>query len=169
VHAYLCKMLLSLMKNLYVQKKNLSSAGAEADPTRCLIWIGDLIDTGKSVNYGENLYLRLAESPGMHYPILPFCPWCDMKLHLWKTKFCLSSMHINLLTSIFPSTLLWTYDTKISHNANSVQTMFEIFEKLPKIWYVRKVMFHEHVKVEVQAHNNILRGKEKSCAWTAVF
>ncbi|KAK1685668.1 hypothetical protein QYE76_046516 [Lolium multiflorum] len=41
---------------------NLSSAGAEAHPTRCLIWIGNLIDTGKSVNYGENLYLRLAES-----------------------------------------------------------------------------------------------------------
>ncbi|KAM0891177.1 hypothetical protein ACQ4PT_026563 [Festuca glaucescens] len=33
------------------------------DPTRCLVWIGELIDTGKSVYYGENLYLRLAESP----------------------------------------------------------------------------------------------------------
>jgi hypothetical protein len=72
-------------------------------------------------------------------------------------------MHINLLKSIFPSPL-WAYDITISHNANSVETMFEIFEKLPKVWYVRKVMFHEHVKVEVQTYNNILRGKEKSRA-----
>uniref|UniRef100_A0ACD5UEN4 Uncharacterized protein n=1 Tax=Avena sativa TaxID=4498 RepID=A0ACD5UEN4_AVESA len=32
---------------------NLSSAGAEADLTRCLVWIGELIDTGKSVDSGE--------------------------------------------------------------------------------------------------------------------
>ncbi|KAM3244763.1 hypothetical protein ACQJBY_056221 [Aegilops geniculata] len=48
---------------------NLSSGGANDDPTRCLVWTGELIDTGKSTNSGENLYLRLAESPGMHCPI----------------------------------------------------------------------------------------------------
>ncbi|VAI62364.1 unnamed protein product [Triticum turgidum subsp. durum] len=42
---------------------NLSSGGASDDPTRCLVWTGELIDTGKSTNSGENLYLRLAESP----------------------------------------------------------------------------------------------------------
>ncbi|CAM0879183.1 unnamed protein product [Alopecurus aequalis] len=59
---------------------NLGSAGAEADPTRCLIWIGELIDTGKTLNDGENLYLRLAESPvdkksnslKFVLPIIPF-------------------------------------------------------------------------------------------------
>ncbi|XP_037445127.1 G-type lectin S-receptor-like serine/threonine-protein kinase At1g11330 [Triticum dicoccoides] len=42
---------------------NLSSGGANDDPTRCLVWTRELIDTGKSTNSGENLYLRLAESP----------------------------------------------------------------------------------------------------------
>nr|XP_051218850.1 G-type lectin S-receptor-like serine/threonine-protein kinase B120 isoform X6 [Lolium perenne] len=40
---------------------DMSSAGAIADPSRCLVWSGDLIDAGKSTS-GENLYLRLADS-----------------------------------------------------------------------------------------------------------
>jgi len=40
---------------------NLSSGGAMADPSRCLIWSGELIDIAKGT-YGENLYLRLASS-----------------------------------------------------------------------------------------------------------
>jgi len=40
---------------------NLSSAGAMADPSRCFVWSGELIDITK-ITYGENLYLRLASS-----------------------------------------------------------------------------------------------------------
>uniref|UniRef100_A0ACD5UU61 Uncharacterized protein n=1 Tax=Avena sativa TaxID=4498 RepID=A0ACD5UU61_AVESA len=40
---------------------NMSSAGAMADPSRCLVWSGELIDIGKSTT-GENMYLRLADS-----------------------------------------------------------------------------------------------------------
>nr|CAB3485872.1 unnamed protein product [Digitaria exilis] len=43
---------------------NLSSM---ADQSRCLLWTGELIDTWKSSNYGETLYLRLADPPGMHH------------------------------------------------------------------------------------------------------
>lgn len=42
---------------------NLSSVGAMADSSRCLVWTGELVDTGKFMNFGENLYLRLANSP----------------------------------------------------------------------------------------------------------
>ncbi|XP_047063017.1 G-type lectin S-receptor-like serine/threonine-protein kinase B120 isoform X7 [Lolium rigidum] len=42
---------------------DLSSAGAMADPSRCLVWSGELIDAGKSTS-GENMYIRLANSPG---------------------------------------------------------------------------------------------------------
>ncbi|XP_024311516.1 G-type lectin S-receptor-like serine/threonine-protein kinase At1g11330 isoform X6 [Brachypodium distachyon] len=36
-----------------------ANAGAATDSSRCLVWTGDLVDTGKTVNYGDNLYLRL--------------------------------------------------------------------------------------------------------------
>lgn len=39
---------------------NLSSSGAMEDQSRCLVWTGELVDTWKSINYGEKLYLRLA-------------------------------------------------------------------------------------------------------------
>ncbi|SPT20200.1 unnamed protein product [Triticum aestivum] len=42
---------------------NLSSNGAMADQSRCLLWTGELVDTGKYSNYDDNLYLRLANSP----------------------------------------------------------------------------------------------------------
>ena len=48
---------------------NLSSNGAMADQSRCLLWTGELVDTGKYSNYDNNLYLRLANSPGMHHSI----------------------------------------------------------------------------------------------------
>ncbi|CAL5025238.1 unnamed protein product [Urochloa decumbens] len=40
---------------------NLSSA--MDDKSRCLVWTGELVDTWKSSNYGETLYLRLADPP----------------------------------------------------------------------------------------------------------
>ncbi|PUZ49081.1 hypothetical protein GQ55_7G296800 [Panicum hallii var. hallii] len=40
---------------------NLSSG--MADQSRCLVWTGELVDTWKSSNYGEVLYLRLANPP----------------------------------------------------------------------------------------------------------
>lgn len=45
---------------------NLSSSGTMGDQSRCLVWTGELVDTWKSTNYGEKLYLRLADHPGMH-------------------------------------------------------------------------------------------------------
>nr|XP_040256645.2 S-locus-specific glycoprotein S13-like [Aegilops tauschii subsp. strangulata] len=45
---------------------DLSSGGAMADPSRCLVWSGELIDAQKATG-SENLYLRLADSPGIRY------------------------------------------------------------------------------------------------------
>ncbi|XP_024311511.1 G-type lectin S-receptor-like serine/threonine-protein kinase B120 isoform X2 [Brachypodium distachyon] len=45
---------------------NLSSSSTMADQTRCLIWTGELVDTWKVNNYGENLYIRLANPSGAH-------------------------------------------------------------------------------------------------------
>jgi hypothetical protein len=45
---------------------NLRSTGVKADQSRCLVWTGELVDTWKSSNYGEKLYLRLADTPGTH-------------------------------------------------------------------------------------------------------
>uniref|UniRef100_A0ACD5UU47 Uncharacterized protein n=1 Tax=Avena sativa TaxID=4498 RepID=A0ACD5UU47_AVESA len=42
---------------------NWSSSGAMDDPSRCFVWTRELIDTGMSSSYGENLFLRLALSP----------------------------------------------------------------------------------------------------------
>jgi hypothetical protein len=50
---------------------DLSSAGAMADPSRCLVWSGELIDAGKSTS-GENMYIRLADSPGIPQPVQIF-------------------------------------------------------------------------------------------------
>ncbi|CAN6277051.1 unnamed protein product [Urochloa humidicola] len=44
---------------------NMSSAGTLAYSSRCLVWTGDLVDTGKAAdNFGQNLYLRVAGSHG---------------------------------------------------------------------------------------------------------
>jgi hypothetical protein len=42
---------------------NMSSGSAMADPSRCLVWSGELIDIGK-IPTGENLYIRLADTTG---------------------------------------------------------------------------------------------------------
>jgi hypothetical protein len=51
---------------------NLSSAGAMADSSRCLVWSGELMDIGKAT-YGENLYLRLSNSSGIPRPMSFLC------------------------------------------------------------------------------------------------
>jgi hypothetical protein len=39
------------------------------DPSRCLVWTEELVDTGKSSDYGENLHLRLVDSSsGIYAP-----------------------------------------------------------------------------------------------------
>ncbi|KAL6844531.1 hypothetical protein ACP4OV_026204 [Aristida adscensionis] len=43
---------------------NTSNVGTLAATSRCLVWIGDLIDTGKATSFGHDLYLRLARSHG---------------------------------------------------------------------------------------------------------
>jgi hypothetical protein len=50
---------------------NLSSNDSMAGRSSCFVWTRELIDTGKYSSYGENLYLRLADSPGMHHLISP--------------------------------------------------------------------------------------------------
>ncbi|KAF7081770.1 hypothetical protein CFC21_085681 [Triticum aestivum] len=72
---------------------NMKGAGDEADPTRCLVWIGELIDTSKYIEVGENLYLRVAESPG------------DKKSSLLKILLPVIAFML-LLTCI---ALIWTY------------------------------------------------------------
>ncbi|XP_034576513.1 G-type lectin S-receptor-like serine/threonine-protein kinase B120 isoform X2 [Setaria viridis] len=38
---------------------NMGTTAINGDDTRCLLWMGDLIDTEKSVEIGENLYIRV--------------------------------------------------------------------------------------------------------------
>uniref|UniRef100_A0A0D9W9Z0 Receptor-like serine/threonine-protein kinase n=1 Tax=Leersia perrieri TaxID=77586 RepID=A0A0D9W9Z0_9ORYZ len=42
---------------------NLRTILTTGDPSRCLMWTGDLLDSEKAGDMGENLYLRLAGSP----------------------------------------------------------------------------------------------------------
>lgn len=45
---------------------NLQNVDTTLDTTRCLVWMGELIDVGKFGNtFGENLYLRVSSSPGI--------------------------------------------------------------------------------------------------------
>jgi hypothetical protein len=51
---------------------NLSSILATSGPSRCLIWIGELVDLEKDSVIGENMYLRLAGA------LLVCIPWLDL-------------------------------------------------------------------------------------------
>ncbi|KAM3390159.1 hypothetical protein ACQJBY_012001 [Aegilops geniculata] len=42
---------------------NLSGTIGMADLSRCLVWSGELVDTGKAITSGESLYFRLADTP----------------------------------------------------------------------------------------------------------
>lgn len=42
---------------------NLRTILTTGDPSRCLVWMGELLDSEKASAVGENLYLRLAGSP----------------------------------------------------------------------------------------------------------
>ncbi|XP_044961316.1 G-type lectin S-receptor-like serine/threonine-protein kinase B120 isoform X3 [Hordeum vulgare subsp. vulgare] len=53
---------------------NLSSDGTFEDPSRCLVWTGELVDTWKFSNNGENLYLRLADSPDQKNNLVKVVP-----------------------------------------------------------------------------------------------
>jgi hypothetical protein len=44
---------------------SMSTAGTLAYTSRCLVWTGDLVDTGKVPSFGQDLYVRLAVSHGM--------------------------------------------------------------------------------------------------------
>uniref|UniRef100_A0A0E0DCZ3 non-specific serine/threonine protein kinase n=1 Tax=Oryza meridionalis TaxID=40149 RepID=A0A0E0DCZ3_9ORYZ len=44
---------------------NLTAEGSMADRANCLLWTGELVDTGRKI-IGENLYLRLADSTGQN-------------------------------------------------------------------------------------------------------
>ncbi|WVZ87304.1 hypothetical protein U9M48_033961 [Paspalum notatum var. saurae] len=78
---------------------NLSSAGAMSDPSRCLVWTQDLVDMGKEPSFGENLYLRLAESPAKNNieKILPPVIACILLLScaalFWRSKYRAAGNH----------------------------------------------------------------------------
>ncbi|KAM0920369.1 hypothetical protein ACQ4PT_007557 [Festuca glaucescens] len=45
---------------------NLSTLGTTVDQSRCLVWMGELVDMGKhGDDFGENLYLRIRSSSGI--------------------------------------------------------------------------------------------------------
>uniref|UniRef100_A0A0D9WA00 non-specific serine/threonine protein kinase n=1 Tax=Leersia perrieri TaxID=77586 RepID=A0A0D9WA00_9ORYZ len=47
----------------YISMTITGTSGTTADKSRCLLWIGELVDTARA-STGDNLYLRLANSPG---------------------------------------------------------------------------------------------------------
>ncbi|KAL5216937.1 hypothetical protein ABZP36_008338, partial [Zizania latifolia] len=56
---------------------NLSiAASTRGDTSRCLVWMGELVDMAKVSTFGENLYLRLPNSTGKIYPSLPIICFC---------------------------------------------------------------------------------------------
>ncbi|VAH38409.1 unnamed protein product [Triticum turgidum subsp. durum] len=55
---------------------NLQNGITSVDQSRCLIWLGELVDTGKYPDgNGENLYLRLASSTGIYHPLCAYPFW----------------------------------------------------------------------------------------------
>jgi hypothetical protein len=46
---------------------NMSTTAINGDDTRCLLWMGDLIDTENSVENGENLYIRVHRLSGIFF------------------------------------------------------------------------------------------------------
>lgn len=46
---------------------NMSTKVTYGDETRCLLWMGDLIDTEKLIGHGENLYIRVNGLSGIVY------------------------------------------------------------------------------------------------------
>jgi hypothetical protein len=44
---------------------NMNTSAINGDDTRCLIWMGDLIDTDKLIGTGENLYIRVNSLSGI--------------------------------------------------------------------------------------------------------
>jgi hypothetical protein len=47
---------------------NLRNVNTTVDQTRCLVWMGELVDVEKlDSTFGENLYLRVPRSPGIYF------------------------------------------------------------------------------------------------------
>uniref|UniRef100_M0Y3I5 non-specific serine/threonine protein kinase n=1 Tax=Hordeum vulgare subsp. vulgare TaxID=112509 RepID=M0Y3I5_HORVV len=66
---------------------NMSTKVINGDQTRCLLWIGDLIDTEKFNGEGENLYIRVNELSG--------------------TLYCFCSDSVSLLALVDIASILW--------------------------------------------------------------
>ena len=67
---------------------NLSSGGTMADPSRCLVWTGELVDSEKKASLGENLYLRLAEPPGkQNFTLSPRFQIVAMLMILYESSY----------------------------------------------------------------------------------
>ncbi|CAL5014690.1 unnamed protein product [Urochloa decumbens] len=90
-----CSMNCSCTAYAYI---NMSSAGSLTYSSRCLVWTGDLVDTGKADNFGQNLYLRLAGESHGHVrkksiieKILPSVIACVLLLSctalVWRCKY----------------------------------------------------------------------------------
>jgi hypothetical protein len=73
---------------------NLQNVDTTIDTTRCLVWMGELIDAEKFGNtFGEILYLRRPSSPGIYFSFCTysFCSLIIVRdglpIHIWITKY----------------------------------------------------------------------------------
>lgn len=70
---------------------NLSTASMMGDTSRCLVWMGELLDLAKVTGGGENLYLRLPSPTGTFYHSLPIiCLYIVINAHTYSTYALLS-------------------------------------------------------------------------------
>ncbi|CAL5054021.1 unnamed protein product [Urochloa decumbens] len=58
-----CERSCSCTAYAYANLSNIPTMMSASDTSRCLVWMGDLLDSEKAGDIGENLYLRLAGSP----------------------------------------------------------------------------------------------------------
>ena len=72
---------------------NLQNIDTTLDRSRCLVWMGELIDMEKFNNdFGENLYLRSPSSPGIYFSLCTYSFYSlinvrdGLPTHIWITK-----------------------------------------------------------------------------------
>ena len=72
---------------------NLQNIDTTLDRSRCLVWMGELVDMEKFNNdFGENLYLRSPSSPGIYFSLCTYSFYSlinvrdGLPTHIWITK-----------------------------------------------------------------------------------
>jgi hypothetical protein len=73
---------------------NLQNVDKALDTTRCLVWMGELVDMEKFNNdFGENLYLRRPSSHGIYFSLCTYSFYSlvivrdGLPIHIWTTKY----------------------------------------------------------------------------------